>query len=262
MMRLKEEWHAEPGLQSALAKEEEVNNEGDWHDVFQRRMEAAGWTLKHEEVCNTDRKRVDFIGYHSDLNPSYEAGEWVGFELKYSDLGGTRAVSAAAQVEDRYRDKTWLSSGEEIDLWVIAPYVESSHSINQSADERMGHIPPAHKMSISRGREMESARFLNRLGYGYLFSWHTTPFISFRRGQRLGMSAAWPSFEEGFVNSMGVPAFKGGLDPFKVGASEYMCPKAAAEARVKHQGRPLTYDRDRLQEELEAAVPFRGDGDE
>jgi len=262
-LRLNSEWHAEPGSVSALAEEEEINNEGDWHEVFERRMQESGWSLKHEVAANQDGKRADFIGYHSDLNGSYDAGEWVGFELKYSEHGWPRVLEAAEQIEVKYADKTWGSSGKDVDLWVIAPYVAISHGSVDSADyirRESPHLRQSDRMSISRGQEIQSGRLLNRLGYGYLFSWHTAPFISFDAHPDL--TDAYPAFEEGWVNSRGVPAFEGRLDPFKVSAREPMCPRAAAEATVKREDGVFAYDRQRAHEKAEAADPLRGDCDE
>jgi len=260
MLRLNSEWHVEPGGMSALAEEEEINNEDDWHDVFERRMRASGWSLKHEVPANQDDRRADFIGYHSDLNGSYDAGEWVGFELKYSERGWPRTLEAVEQIEVKYADKTWGSSGKDVDLWVIAPYVAISHGSVDSTDyvgRETPHLRHSDRMSISRGQEIQSARLLNRLGYGYLFSWHTAPFISFNA--RPDLADAYPAFEEGWVHGRGVPAFEGWLDPFKVSGRESMCPTAAAEAAVKRQDGVFTYDRQRAYEEAEAADPLRGD---
>lgn len=245
MIRLNEPWCVEPGTPSALAEQESVESEQDWHNVFQERMREAGWTLKHEIVCNEDKRRADFVAYHDELNPSYDEGEWVGFELKYSDHGYTRARSAATQIDAKYREKTWLSSGEKIDFWVVAPYVAASHSPPRwGASDH--HFDGAHQMTMSRAQEAEAARLLNRLGYGYLFSWHPSPFISIDEPR--ANEVVYPRYEE-FVNLPGIPAFEGRLDSFQVRSMEDMVPLAAAKCRVKSDGDGLTYDRMAMAEE-------------
>ena len=98
MMRLKESWSDEPGRNTHLSKDS-IESEDDWHESFKQRMESAGWYLKHEVTANNSDNRVDFLGFHSDLNRSFDEGEWVGFELKYSDYDKrTRATSAASQI--------------------------------------------------------------------------------------------------------------------------------------------------------------------
>jgi len=249
-IRLREPWADKPGTPSCLGAETEIESEQDWHDVFKQRMENAGWTLKHEVVCNQNQNRVDFLGYHSELNPSYENGEWVGFELKYGRLDNSNAVSAATQIENKYRDKTWLSSGEKVSLWVVAPYITQSHEMPEVyVDQLRNHIPKDHLMTESRAVEIQSAELLNQLGYGYLFSWHPAPHIAFATN---GNNVPYPKFDT-HAHMSGVPAFEGGLDPFEIHTDPAMCPTNAAECRVKYDSGGLSYDRRRAYEAYDKA---------
>jgi hypothetical protein len=221
MYRVKEKWEDEPGRDSHLSQDG-IDGEDDWHDAFQERMSAAGWSLKHEEVCNNSKNRVDFLGYHNDLNTSYDVGEWVGFELKYSDRSeATRASSIVTQIDRKYRDATFLSSGEDVALWVVAPYVEASHT--GSAEE----------MLISRHREIEAADILSAGGYCYLQSWHPTPHIMAVDSLTYSVNA-FESFDP-YIRSPGIPAFSGDADPWKACTySEDQLMEEAEYARLNH----------------------------
>jgi len=199
MTRLDGEYRCTPGTNTTLS-EDGISSEQDWHKAFRSRMEASGWYVKHEVTQNNGDERVDFLAYHDELNTSYTDGEWIGFELKYNDYEQrTKAGTAAAQIEQKYQDKSWLSSGEDVALWVVAPYVEESHT------------GKPREMTVARSRESEAMDILSKLGYGYLNSWHPTPYISFE-----GRSTRpFPEFE--YVSTPDIPAFIGAFDPWRHG---------------------------------------------
>jgi len=233
--RIRGTYIGKPGHNSELGSEN-ISDESDWHDVFQKRMEAAGWSLKHEVVRNDGSERADFIGYHNKLNRSYESGEWIGFELKYSDYEhSTRAGQIGRQIEKKYLNGSWLSSGEDIGMWVVAPFVEKSHT----GDSR--------EMIATRNRELEASNILCRMGFGYLNSWHPTPHISF--GEYGGGGDAFPRFKE-WVNTPGLPAFTGVFDPWNHSrVTGYEAEQAADECRVMQSGdSSFGFDRDAMSE--------------
>jgi hypothetical protein len=199
MVRVNGTWCDRPGRNTHLSQDG-IENEDDWHKSFKDRMEDAGWYLKHEVVANDGGTRADFLGYHSELNRSYDDGEWVGFELKYSGSRRTRASPIAAQIEKKYIDRSWLSSGENVDIWVVAPYVEDSHT----GDEM--------QMAISRHRELEASRHLVESGFAYLHSWHPTPHIACDRYRH--RAEAFEEYDP-YVPNIDVPAFSGTFDSHK-----------------------------------------------
>ena len=199
MGRIKGSYIDKPGNDSLISREG-INDEPDWHEAFEEKMEDAGWSLKHEVVRNDGEQRADFLGYHDSLNGSYNTGRWVGFELKYSDhKRRTRAGSIARQIEERYLNGSWLSSGEDVDLWVVAPYVEDSHTGDRQ------------EMIAARNRELEASRLLTRAGFGYLHSWHPIPQIA--EGRAIDIEP-FPDIGD-WVSTYGIPAFSGVVDPFK-----------------------------------------------
>lgn len=223
MIRIDGQFFDYPGQSSHLSQEN-INDESDWHDAFKERMESAGWSLKHEEVCNDNNNRADFLAYHSELNRSYDDGEWVGFELKYSDSRShrTRASQIVQQIEDKYSGESYLSSGEEVDLWVVAPYVEYSHTGK-----------PQHMMA-SRHREIEAGRILSAAGYGYLHSWHPVPNILFDNAG--GRIDPFPEYDT-FVSAPNIPAFDGSFDPWAAcKCDEHELERQAELTRLKHSG--------------------------
>jgi hypothetical protein len=232
MLVLDDAWTDEPGQNTHLSQDG-IEDEDDWHKSFKARMEDAGWYLKHEVVANDSETRADFLGYHSEMNRSYADGEWVGFELKYSDTRRTRATSIAAQIERKYIDRSWLSSGENIDLWVVAPYVEGSHT----GDER--------EMTISRHRELEASRHLANAGFAYLHSWHPVPHIACDRYSR---TEAFEEYDP-YVSSVDLPAFAGTFDPHKASTPrDYEMEMNAEHARLQRSSRDVfARDRDEAQ---------------
>jgi hypothetical protein len=194
-------------------------------------MEDAGWFLKHEIVANDSRNRADFLGYHSELNQSYDDGEWIGFELKYSDTKRTRSTQIASQIEDKYMRRSWLSSGESVDLWVVAPYVEPSHT----GDEM--------EMAVARNREMEASRHLTNCGFAYLHSWHPTPHIACDRYRH--HTRAFEQYDP-FIRNVDVPAFAGTFDPFEVSnPNDYELEMNAEYAQLQQRSRDVfCHDRD------------------
>jgi hypothetical protein len=213
-----------PGGNTHLSQQN-ISDESDWHDAFKERMEYAGWNLKHEEVRNDNNNRIDFLGYHSDLNRSYHDGEWVGFELKYSDSHqNTRASQIVRQIDERYRGGTYLSSGEKVDIWVVAPYVEGSHT------------GTAQDMLVSRHREIEAADILTTAGYGYLHSWHPIPHIKVSSSYNNTIEP-FPKYDPYIDTPDGIPAFPGSFDPWQVCRyAEYELEEEAEYIRLKHSG--------------------------
>ena len=233
MSRIHGNYIGKPGHNSELSQER-INSEEDWHKVFKQQMEAAGWSLKHEVVRNDGPERADFLGYHSEINTSYTDGEWFGFELKYSDYDcSTKAAVAAKQIERKYLDGSWLSSGEDVAVWVVAPYVEESHTGD------------ATEMSAARNRELEAAELLNKTGFGYLNSWHPTPYISIDRLS--SKREAFPRFEQ-WVSTPALPAFEGVFDPWEHAHwFTYDAQKYADQCRVKHEStKVFDYDGDAM----------------
>jgi hypothetical protein len=229
MLMLDDAWSDEPGRNTHLSKDG-IQNEGDWHKSFKQRMEDSGWFLKHEVVANDSEKRADFLGYHSEMNRSYSDGEWVGFELKYSDTRRTRATSIAAQIENKYIDRSWLSSGEDVGLWVVAPYVEDSHTGDEVA------------MTISRHREMEASHHLTNAGFAYLHSWHPLPHIACDRYRH--REEAFEEYDP-YVPGVDVPAFAGTFDPHRASSPrDYEIEMEAEYARLQRSSRDV-FDRDR-----------------
>lgn len=222
-----------PGTPTHLSREEEIAAEGEWHSVFAERMSNSGWSLKHEVVCNHGRERCDFLAYHDELNTEYDSGRWVGFELKYSDGSSTRALEIASQIEDKYAGESFTSSGKDVDFWVVAPYVENSHSGTRS------------EMIEARAREMEAAKILTRAGYGYLISWHPTPYImvQWRHGRAL-----CPRITR-HHSTPGIPAFKNAYDPWKnTRVRGYESEMWSEVCRLKQSDDIFTHDRRKLSE--------------
>jgi len=245
MSRIRGNYIGKPGHASDLSHED-INDEDDWHDVFKERMEAAGWSLRHEVVRNDGSERADFLGYHSGINTSYSDGEWFGFELKYSDYEcNTRAAHAAQQIERNYLDGSWLSSGEDVAVWVVAPYVEESHTGN--ADE----------MAAARNRELEAELLLNKAGFGYLNSWHPTPYISVDGWT--SEREAFPRFE-GYVSTPDIPAFEGVFNSWEHGFwRDHAAQRTADEFRVHHSsGNVFHYDHDEMHQTTQKYIG--GDG--
>jgi len=233
MSRIKGTYIGKPGHNSELSNEN-INDEGDWHDVFQERMEAAGWAVRHEVVRNDGSERADFLAYHDSLNQSYDSGEWIGFELKYSDYErSTRAGQIANQIEEKYLNGSWLSSGEDVGMWVVAPYVEESHTGDHN------------DMVAARSRELEASNILCMMGFAYLNSWHPTPHIN--SATHGGGGDAFPRFEE-WINTPGLPAFAGIFDPWKhTHIRGYEAERAGAECRVMQEGESaFQHDRDAM----------------
>jgi len=229
MTRIKGTYRSRPGYDTDLSGDN-INDEPDWHDAFEKRMEKAGWTLKHEETRNDGRERADFLAYHDKLNTSYSSGEWIGFELKYSNRQNTRMPRMAEQIEEKYLDGSWLSSGEDIALWVVAPYVEPSHTGDRA------------EMEVSRHRELEACNMLNHLGFGYLNSWHPLPHMVFDRYFR---DDPFPEYE-GYMSTPGIPAFSGAFSPFKhANCGGYEAQRMADMCRAHHStSGAFTYDRE------------------
>jgi hypothetical protein len=245
MLILDDAWTDEPGQNTHLSQDG-IEDEDDWHKSFKDRMEDAGWYLKHEVVANDSENRADFVGYHSEMNRSYADGEWVGFELKHGRGTRTRAASIASQIEKKYIDRSWLSSGESVDLWVVAPYVEASHTGDET------------EMAISRHRELEASNLLNRAGFGYLHSWHPTPHIT--SGRWSGGAEAFEEYDK-FVSGVDIPAFAGTLDPHTASSPhEYQVEMEAEYARLQ-QSLPDAFARDR-DEETKIHDKYWGGADE
>lgn len=252
MVRLERPFSDVAGRDSHLCRstrDDPVQDESDWHEVFKSRMEEAGWTLKHEVVCEgTSDERIDFLGYHDSANTSYINGEWVGFELKYSDGVRTRAKEIAKQIEEKYERKRWLSSGEEVNLWVAAPFVKGSH------------CGTADVMTAARNREIEAASLLSATGFGYLHSWHPTPHIKFRT---LGETDAFPHMED-WVHTPDFPAFQGEFDPWRSAAvTEYELEMTSEQCEVRRKtGRCFSYDWEEEDRRRQKYLPNQGGTDE
>jgi len=211
----------------------EIESEQDWHEFLQPAMEAAGWYVVHEAVCNEGRERADFIAFHSELTDGLD-GEWVGIECKYTDSGeyGTRALEAAQQIARKYKDKTWGKAKRSIDLWVAAPYVAQSHGGDRTA------------VAAARGRELEACRFLNELGYGYLLAWHPKPSISF-----ISAPDELRPRQADKIYTHDIPAFRAQevLDPWeRVFPHENVLDERAEMMRASRAGSGVLKDREKL----------------
>ena len=213
---------------------DEIGSEAEWHDFLQESMERAGWHVKHEVTCNEDSKRCDFLCYHSKLNGSYSEGEWVGIECKYDRGGYDSTVAAARQIDTKYRSKTWLSSGESVDLWAVAPYTAHCHR----GDKR--------EMYEARAKQIAYAEILAELGFGYLFSWHPSPGIAF--DSRDVPEIEYTGEDRKYISTPGFPAFEcsSRLNPWK---NYHSGPggeldEAADYVRVRRELSGMEYDHD------------------
>jgi hypothetical protein len=140
----------------------------------------------------------------------------------------------AKQIESKYIDESYLHAGESVGLWVVAPYVEASHT----GDSR--------EMSIARHREIEAATLLNQAGFGYLHSWHPVSHIAYDSHSR---AEAFGRFDP-YVPAVDIPGLNGDINPQKAsGLGEYEIEQTADYARLQRSSEDaFAQDRDKRHE--------------
>jgi len=218
----------------------EITSEDEWHEFLVEALEAAGWYVKHEVKANGANRRCDFLCYHGEFNQSYDSGEWVGLEAKYCGHDfRPRGVQAAKQIDKKYRDKSWLSSGEEVDLWAVAPYTAAAHRGN------------GEELIAARAAEVGQARALTTAGTGYLFSWHPCPSIVFDNSL---MPRQLFFGDDDYVSPIQLPAFYSQeTEQWSASADEDECERLAAIVRAVRGSNGFAVDSSAVRE---AEEPF------